>query len=352
MTKLNVAVIFGGDSNEHEVSMKSAYNIMCTLDVEKYNIIPVYISKRGGWYIYDGKISNMLNVNLEKVSYKGIISPDSTDRGLIKFLDGSYKVMTIDIAIPIIHGKNGEDGSIQGLLSISKIPYIGCGVLASSMAFDKSITKIIVENLNIRQTKSELIINLEDMEKKIEKIEQTLKYPMFVKPSNSGSSQGISKVMNKEELETGIKTANEIDNKVIIEEGIIGRELECAILGDKNEKIVSSIGEIIVEGEFYGYEEKYNDVNSKTIIPDDIEIEAVEYIKESSKKIFDALGCVGLSRVDFFLEEKTKKVYFNEINTMPGFTNISMYPMLLEDSGVKYNILLDKLIEIGMDNDK
>lgn len=350
MLKMNIAIIFGGDSNEHEVSVKSAYNIMCTLDMEKYNVIPVYISKKGEWFIYDGKISNMLNVNLEKVSYKGIISPDSRDKGIIKFLDGSYKVMPIDIAMPVIHGKNGEDGAIQGVLSMGKIPYVGCGILSSSMAFDKGITKVIGDSLNIKQTKSIIFTNLKNLDEQVEDIENNLKYPMFVKPSNSGSSYGISKVTNKEQLITGIKIAEKIDKKVIVEEGIEGRELECAILGTGSEKILSNIGEIIAAGEFYGYDEKYNNEDSKTLMATDLSDEIVKKIKKYASEIYDALGCEGLSRVDFFLEKVTNEVYFNEINTLPGFTNISMYPTLIGNLGIKYNELLDKLIENGLKN--
>ncbi len=347
MNKINLAVIFGGASTEHEVSIKSAFNIISVLDKEKYNILCVYITKSGEWFLYDGAINNLLNVNIENVGYRVTLSPSTYEKGLIKFHNNKYSVLPVDLALPIIHGANGEDGSIQGLFQLAGIKFVGCGVLASSVSFDKEYTKIVVENLGIKQVKSVIVKNSENFENDIKNIESKLKYPIFVKPSKAGSSVGVSKVTNKEELLKGLIEANKFDTTIIVEEGYKIREIECAVLGNKNPK-ASVLGEVIADGTFYGYDEKYNNPNSKTLFVEDLSVEQVEYIKNSAIKIFKALNCTGLSRVDFFLDVDTNEIYFNEINTMPGFTNISMYPMLWEKSGVKYNELLDTLIALGL----
>ena len=254
-----------------------------------------------------------------------------------------------------MHGKDGEDGTIQGMLELFQIPYVGCGVLASANGMDKVYTKILFEKAKIPQTKyiyirkrkSEYYMineNFDESELKIENITKKLKFPMFVKPSNSGSSVGVKKVINNEELKLAIEYAAQYDEKVLIEEGINGKEIECAILDDGEIK-ASTVGEIKSAEEFYSFDAKYNIPDSQTIIPAKIDKEKIEEIKKLAIKAFKVIDGKNISRVDFFLENITNKVYINEINTMPGFTSISMYPKLFENSGIRYSELLDKLIQ-------
>ncbi len=352
MNKINLAVIFGGSSTEHEVSIKSAFNVMSVLDKSKYNLLPIYISKNGEWFLYDGAISNILNVNIENVGYRVSLSPSTFEKGIIKFSNNKYSILPVDLALPIIHGANGEDGAIQGLLQLANIKFVGCGILASSISFDKAYTKIIVNNLGIRQVKSVVVKNVINFDEEVEKIEKTLNYnyPLFVKPSKAGSSVGVSKVTTKKKLLAGLLEASKYDNTILIEEGYNIREIECAVLGTNKNPRASVLGEVIADGNFYGYDEKYNNPNSKTKIVEDLSEEQVEYIRNSAIKIYKALDCKGLSRVDFFLNKDNNEIYFNEINTMPGFTNISMYPQLWEATGIKYNELLDILIATELED--
>ncbi len=350
MKKINVAVLFGGVSPEHDVSIKSAYNIMCVLDKEKYNVIPVYITKSGEWFLYDGEISNLLNVNIENVGYRVTLSPSSYEKGLVKFNKNKYSIIPIDLAFPVLHGNTGEDGSIQGLLQLANIKFVGCGILSSAISFDKAYTKIIVQSLGIKQVKSVILKDIKNYEDAVIEIKKSLKYPIFVKPAKAGSSVGVSKVNNEQELIKGLHVANKIDKKIIIEEGYNIREIECAVLGTNDKPKASVLGEVIADGAFYGYDEKYSNPNSKTIIPNDLSKEQAKYIKESAIKIYRSLDCKGLSRIDFFLNVNNGEIYFNEINTMPGFTNISMYPKLWEETGIKYADLLDKLINMELDD--
>ena len=271
----------------------------------------------------------------------------------------------MDVVFPVLHGLYGEDGTIQGMLELIKVPYVGCGIIASSTGMDKTYTKIIFEKANINQAKHVYIKDYDgekitlvesDLEEKkisleesIELINQKLNYPLFIKPSRSGSSVGVNKAENREDLKEDIIEAFKYDSKVIIEQGIKGKEVECAVLG--NSKIgveASRVGEILSAEDFYTFDAKYENQNSKTVIPASITENQQEEIRELAKKAFKAIDGNGLSRVDFFVEENTGKVYLNEINTMPGFTNISMYPKLMEDYGYSYSSLLDKIIEIAL----
>lgn len=345
MNKIKLGVIFGGMSTENEVSCVSGTSVIKHLNKEKYEIFPIYIDKVGNWY-------QIKNENLELIE-------ELENKELIDNIIEYIKQM--DVIFPVLHGMYGEDGTIQGLLELLKIPYVGCGVLASSLGMDKVYTKIIFDKAKISQAKyiyikkyqeKYIYINSEFEEKDVtlEEIsnitKEKLKFPVFVKPSNSGSSVGISKVNNISELKNAIKKAGKYDNKILIEEGIIGKEVECAVLG--NENVISScIGEIKAADEFYSYEAKYNNQNSKTLIPAEITDEKSKKIENLAIKAFKAINGKGLSRVDFFIEEKTGKVYINEINTLPGFTNISMYPKLFEAVGIEYSELLDRLIQLA-----
>lgn len=349
MSKLKVAVIFGGTSTEHDVSIVSGTSVIQNLNKEKYEIYPTYIDKEGNWHKYTKEINEIkvlpIGVELEEIS---------RINNIIEYLK------QMDIAFPVLHGLGGEDGSIQGLFKIINLPYVGCGILASSVGMDKVYTKIVFEKAGIPQTKYEYIkannekftyvykdFNEEKMELSniVEKIDKNLKYPMFVKPSNSGSSVGVKKADNKEELKKAIINASKYDTKILVEEGIIGREIECAVLG-KEDIITSPVGEVLSAEDYYSFDAKYNNQESRTAIPADIDKEISNEIRDLSIKAFKAIDGKGLSRVDFFVENKTDKIYINEINTLPGFTTISMYPKLLEQVGISYTEILDKLIEL------
>lgn len=347
MEKKKLGVIFGGMSTENEVSVVSANSILNNLDRKKYEIFPIYIDKQGNWweYIEDGKERQFG----EKIENKTIIE------NLIEYLK------RLDIIFPVLHGLYGEDGTIQGLFELLKKPYVGCKVLASSVGMDKVYTKIIFEKAGLNQTPYEYIRKYQDkyiyvnknfdeeiltIEDVAEKLVKNLKFPMFIKPSNSGSSVGVKKAENIKELKENIEYAALFDKKILIEQGVIGKEVECAVLGNE-EVITSCVGEIKSAEEFYSYDAKYKNENSKTEIPANIPEEISKEIRNQAKKAFKAIDGKGLSRVDFFIEERTNKIYINEINTMPGFTNISMYPKMFEKSGIAYKELLTKLIELA-----
>ena len=340
-----LGVIFGGMSTEDKVSCISGASVIENLNKEKYEVFPIFIDKNGNWFKVEITEENKLKMgNKEQIE------------NVFTYLK------QMDLIFPVLHGLYGEDGTIQGLLELLKVPYVGCGVLASSVGMDKVYTKIIFDKANIKQSKyvyirgyndkyiyvddsfNEKILDLKEI---LNVVIEKIKFPMFVKPSNSGSSVGISKVNSKEELEKAIIEASKFDRKILIEEGIDGREVECAVLG--NENVISScVGEIKPADEFYSYDAKYKSKESKTLIPAKISAEKSEEIRKLAVKAFKAIDGKGLSRVDFFIENESEKVYINELNTLPGFTNISMYPKLFEQVGINYSDLLDKLINLAM----
>lgn len=348
MKKMKLGIIFGGMSTENEVSVVSASSIIKNIDREKYDVYPIYIDKQGNWYKYDEN---------EKIKFGEEVLTKGKIDNIIDYLK------KLDVLFPVLHGLYGEDGTIQGLFELLKIPYVGCKVLASSVGMDKVYTKIIFERAGIKQAKYEYVrkyrdkyiyidksFNEEilDIKEVVNKVEKNLKYPMFIKPSNSGSSVGINKAKTKEELEEYIEYASKYDNKILIEEGIVGKEVECAVLG--NEEVISScVGEIASAEEFYSYDAKYKNEESKTYIPANISEQKSEEIRKSAIKAFKAIDGKGLSRVDFFIEKDTQNIYINEINTLPGFTSISMYPKLFEKSGIPYKELLNKIIDLSLE---
>ena len=347
MKKIKLGVIFGGESVEHEVSIESAESILTNLDKNKYEIYSIYINKNGEFYEYNG--------NLEKIEVQNNIQKIEN---VLEYLKN------LEVIFPVLHGMHGEDGTIQGLFELLKIPYVGCGVLASSVGMDKIYTKKMWEQAGINQAEYLYIQKRKtgyylidkkwneekvDMEKLVEKACKTLSMPIFVKPSHSGSSVGINKAKTKGELAKYIEEASKYDTKIILEQGIIGQELECAVMGNE-EAICTCVGEIKSADEFYTYDAKYKNKESKTLIPANISKEVQKEIQETAIKAYKAIDAKGLSRVDFFLEEKTNRVIANEINTLPGFTKISMYPKLWEASGILYKELLDKLIELALED--
>ncbi len=344
MNKKNLLVIFGGRSTEHEVSRVSAGMILDNADNEKYNLLVVGITKTGKWLFYeDYDVDKIKDGSWEKEGCEAYIVP-SDKQNLIVIEDKNVRKINIDVVFNIIHGNTGEDGKLQGLLELAGIPYVGCNTVSSAVCMDKAFTKLIVEKLNIRQAKYAIVKDVPNLED----IETRLGYPCFIKPSNSGSSVGVSKAKNREELLDGIEVAFKYDKKIVIEEGIVGKEVECAVLGNE-ELVVTTVGEIVHNSEFYDYETKYINNDSKAVIPAEISKDTISKIRQYSNDIYNILDCKGLSRLDFFIEKHTNEIIFNEINTLPGFTPISMYPMLIEDAGIPKRELIDRLINLAIE---
>lgn len=354
MSKLKLGVVFGGMSTEHDVSIVSGTSVIKNLNKEKYDIFPIYVDLSGKWYKYIKPISE---IEVLKVG-------DSLTE--IELIENPMQYLkNMDVVFPILHGLYGEDGTVQGLLELLKIPYVGCRVLASSVCMDKVYAKIVFEKAGIPQAKF-VYINAERKEKNVvfkyineqfeeqyvtvseiaKIIEKTVHFPVFVKPSNSGSSVGVHKVSNEKELEEALLDASIYDTKILLEEEIIGREVECAVLGN-NEVKATCVGEVLSAEDFYTFDAKYKNAESRTVIPAQIEEEKQKEIQELAIKAFKAVDGKGLSRVDFFIRKSDNKVCINEINTLPGFTQISMYPKLWEACGLSYTDLLDKLIELA-----
>ena len=349
MDKKVVAVLFGGVSSEHEISKLSAANIIAALDEDKYFVLPIYITRDGRWFLYDGAKDNIKNLHWEKFATPVVLSPDASHQGILRLVGDKYKLMHVDVAFPVLHGKNGEDGTIQGLLELAKIPYVGSGVAASAICMDKELTNIVAAGLNIRQV-DYLVFPKKDLEDNMDEVAKTIRYklgyPCFVKPASTGSSVGITKARSKKELVAALVDAAKYDNKVIIEKEARGREFECAVLGN-GDPVVSGVGELIYEAEFYDYNAKYTSNTSRTIVPAILSSDVVKQMQDYSLAIYRATGCRGLARVDFFVEEDTDQVIFNEINTMPGFTDISMFPVLWNQEGITNSALVDRLIELA-----
>ncbi|MDD4688602.1 MAG: D-alanine--D-alanine ligase [Eubacteriales bacterium] len=343
MSKLNVCVLFGGVSSEHDVSLITAKGIIDNLDREKYNVYPVGITKDGRWLMYSGDSEGIPSNSWLKEGRKAIISPDRIDGGLITD-DGLIK---IDVVYLALHGKNGEDGTIQGLLEIAGIKYTGAGVLSSALCMDKAMTKVFLGGFGIPQAEMLLFINKapDDM---VEQVEGKFTYPVFVKPSNGGSSCGAYKVRSREQLISSVNSAFEYDTKVMVEEYINAYEVECGILGNE-ETNAGSLSKIVIESETYDYETKYTPGMAFNEIPAKIPQDKTQEVVALAKKIYTCLDASGYGRVDFFMEKATGKILFNELNSLPGFTPFSAYPGMWEDKGVSFSQLLDKIITLALD---
>ena len=355
MNKLNIALIFGGKSGEHEVSLVSTASIYKHIDKDKYNVFTIGITKEGTWMYYEGSEENIKNGNWVNLANKKVevnLVPSGNKEVGIIFGDG--RVEKIDVLFPVLHGPYGEDGTIQGLFEISQIPYVGCGVLASSVGMDKLICKKVFSEIGLPQVNytdtSRWAFNM-DSDKELNDIEAKLSYPIFVKPANLGSSVGISKATDREELLKGIEEALKYDSRIVLEQGIDAREIEVAVLG--NDEVKASIaGEIKPAKDFYDYEDKYINGASTYDIPANISEENMENIRRMAVEAFKGIDGKGLSRVDFFIDRNSGEIFINEINTLPGFTNISMYPKMWEATGLPYTQLIDKLIELAIDAKK
>jgi D-alanine-D-alanine ligase len=353
--KLRVAILFGGVSSEHEVSLMSAKSVIEHIPRSKYEVIMVGITKKGEWKLYKGPVEKLTGSHWEEEpgdSLPAFISPDTKQHGLIVLhADGHFEMLTLDAVFPVMHGANGEDGTMQGLLTLAQLPFVGCGVTASALCMDKSMTKAVLDTCGIAQAKWDCA-RVEDFEKDgasiTRRIVQNLGYPIFVKPANAGSSVGISKAENEAELYKAIEAAAKHDKKLVFEEAVKGREIECAVLGG-SEPVASCCGEIVPDGGFYDYEAKYITNGTKLLIPAPLPEETANKVRETAVKVFKLLGCEGLTRMDFFVREADGAVLLNEPNTIPGFTSISMYPKLFEASGIPYGDLLDSLIRMSVE---
>ena len=353
MSKLNVCVLFGGMSPEHEVSLRSAEFVLNCLDPEKYNIYPVGITKEGQWILFGSNDYSMLPSGqwLECAENRPAAISPVRGQGLLRFEDDHVVPEQIDVVFPVLHGENGEDGTVQGLLQLAGIAYVGPHVSASAVSMDKTLTKLVADQAKVRQAAWYLVRN-NDLETRLdgilEQLEKNFAYPMFVKPAGTGSSVGVSKAANREALKEALLKAGQFDSKILVEEFIHGREVEVAVMGNEN-PVASICGEIDSGADFYDYDAKYVTDTSVAYIPARIAEDVAEKVREAAVAIYSAIGCQGLSRVDFFVTYEGNEVVFNEINTLPGFTSISMYPKLFDASGIPGNVLLDELLKLALE---
>ena len=348
--KLSLAVIFGGVSSEHEVSRMSVTSILENLSNEQYEVHMVGITKEGRWLLYTGPVEDILSGAWEQGPVTpAFLSPDPSVHGLVALRDGKAETIHVDVIFPALHGKNGEDGTIQGLFQLSGIPYVGCDTESSAICMDKAVTHSLLSSADIEQAHylwfyADRFDAAPDTIKN--KIQARLDFPVFVKPSSAGSSVGVSKVERFEDLDQAIRKAAREDKKVVVEEGITGQEVEVAVLGNRDCD-ASIVGEIGASAQFYDYDDKYINGTSQLYIPARIPEEVSEKIRATAVRAYRLLGCSGLARVDFFVTEDDHKVVLNEINTLPGFTSISMYPKLWMAMGLSYGELLDRLIDLA-----
>lgn len=354
MAKIRVGLIYGGRSGEHEVSVLSANSVMIAIDREKYDITPIGITKEGRW-IPGQTPSQLVESNNMQVRLLSNHTGEN-DEGLAIVSNKQGNLLAglkekIDVVFPVMHGPFGEDGTIQGLLELAGIPYVGGGVLASAVGMDKIIMKMVFQQKGLpvgdylAYSRKELDT---DNETVLDEIEAKLGFPCFIKPANLGSSVGISKAYNREELNRALHFAAEFDRRIIVEKMLVGREIECAVLGN-DEPIASVPGEIVPCAEFYDYEAKYVLNNSKLEIPASLPEQTTAKVRDLAVRAFKAIDCSGLGRVDFFVDENNGAIYVNEINTIPGFTRISMYPKLWEASGIGYTELIDRLLQLALE---
>jgi D-alanine-D-alanine ligase len=350
-TKLKVAVIFGGRSGEHEVSLESARSLFSTLNKDKYDVIPVGISHDGVWYSGDDVLEKIAAGNLDGLMEVTIL-PDSMKAGLYQISDGRIELITkLDVVFPIIHGTYGEDGSLQGLLEMAELAYVGGGVLGSAVGMDKGVFKDVMKANDIPVVDS-LLFNRKEFENDqsniVDQITRKFEFPVFVKPANMGSSVGITKCNNPSDLLEGLKEASRFDRRILVERGINAREIEISVLG--NDLPIASVpGEVLPSRDFYSYESKYVDGSSGLLIPAPLPEDMKDELKEIAIKAYKAIDCAGMARVDFFMDKDSGKYYLNELNTLPGFTKISMYPKLWQASGIDYGHLVDKLINLALE---
>jgi D-alanine-D-alanine ligase len=354
--KIRVAVIFGGRSGEHEVSLVSARGIMEAMDKDKYEVLPIGITKEGQWIASGDPMRALQSGMTEGGSKPAALLGDPSQRGLIRLEEQgkglqAARLTEVDVVFPVLHGPYGEDGTVQGLLDLANLPFVGAGVLGSALGMDKIVQKTVLRAHGLPVADFMSILRKEwerEPEAVIGRIMETLGCPCFVKPANLGSSVGISKAHNPEELPAALNEAARYDRKILVEEAIDAREIEVSVLGN-DEPMASVLGEIIPCNEFYDYEAKYIADNSQLLIPAPTSDKVKRRIQELAVQAYKAIDCAGMARADFFLERVTNRIFVNELNTIPGFTPISMYPKLWEASGISYSELIDRLIELALE---
>ena len=350
--KLRVGIIFGGRSVEHEVSLVSAGSVINALDASKYEIVPIGISPDGRWLSSADALRLLKDKHPLDREPELLVVPDPRKQSLVELNSTTQGGPSLDVIFPVVHGTFGEDGALQGLLELADIPFVGAGVLGSAVGMDKAMQKEVLRHAKLPVTPSIWFLSSE-FEKSplrmVRKLEGTLRYPMFVKPSNSGSSIGISKAHDRKELVVAVRLAADFDRRILVEKGVTNaREIECSVLGNDDPE-ASIPGEIIPSNEFYDYDAKYVDGKSQSLIPAKLPRATVRKIQRIAIDAFRILDCAGMARVDFFVTRKTNRVFLNEINTIPGFTSISMYPKLWQASGLSYSALLDRLIQLALE---
>ncbi|MED4570874.1 D-alanine--D-alanine ligase [Brevibacillus agri] len=355
--KIRLGIIYGGKSSEHEVSLRTALSIMKAVDANKYEVTPIYVQLDGSWIKGEalaGQLPEKIDALRLTTGDQAINQATGSGQELIPASKPAslFSIgQQVDVIFPVVHGPNGEDGTIQGMLELANLPYVGTGVMASAVGMDKWMMKTVFAQVGLPQVKYVGLLRSQwekNPEEVAENIERKLGYPCFVKPANMGSSVGISKAKNRAELVQALNLAARFDRRLIVEEFVQARELEIGVLG--NEELVTSVvGEIIAAKEFYDYEAKYKGAGTELSIPAVIPEHVADGIADIAKKAFQALDGSGLSRVDFFWDEKNDKLYINEVNTMPGFTPFSMYPMLFQAAGVSYSELIDRLVQLALE---
>lgn len=346
MDKKRIAVIFGGCSTEYEVSLQSSSSVLENIDADKFDIYPVGITRNGEWYHYTGDIENIFNqtwMTKRHCLFPVVVSQNRSVKGVLEFLDDQWQTVKIDLAFPVLHGKNGEDGTVQGLFELAGIPVVGCGLLSSAICMDKDRAHKLVSLTGIPVPKS-VAFRHPEKEAAEKEIEDRLDYPLFVKPVRAGSSFGITRVTGKEELDAAVELAFEHDTEVIVEEEINGFEVGCAVLGCE-ELTVGRVDEIELSGGFFDYTEKYTLKTSQIHMPARIDSEAEKRIQQAAMTIYRALGCSGFARVDMFYTP-SGEIVFNEVNTIPGFTSHSRYPNMMKGIGLDFPQMLERLLNL------
>jgi D-alanine-D-alanine ligase len=348
--KLRVAILFGGRSAEHEISLISARNIVAAMDKKKYEIISIGIDKQGRWFFDEGarllRDRSQAKVELQDTNSVGAVLPGASDTPMVRSSSGAA-IGTVDVVFPVLHGPFGEDGTVQGLLKLANLPFVGAGVLGSAVGMDKDVMKRLLRDAGIPIAKFMVFDSAERRKISFGRVRRELRLPVFIKPANLGSSVGISKAARPAEFSRAVKEAFRYDNKILVEENISGREIECAVLGNEHPK-ASLPGEIITGHNFYSYEAKYiDDKGARLLIPARLPGPVRRRIQQLSVQAFKVLCCSGMARVDFFLRGKSE-IFVNEINTIPGFTAISMYPKMWDASGLSYGRLIDRLIQLAL----
>ena len=350
--KLRVAVLFGGRSGEHEVSLMSARSVLSVLDPQRYELVQIGITQEGKWLTGEDVLGKFENGRLDGLQHV-IVSPNPSEDGIYILHNETLEKLTdVDVFFPVLHGTFGEDGTIQGLFELAGVAYVGAGVVGSAVGMDKGIFKDVMVANQI-PTVDTMVVSRAEIEKDIvaaiEQAERLSDYPLFTKPANLGSSVGITKCHNRSDLQEGLMEAASFDRRVLIQKGVKNaREIEVSVLGN-NEPVASVPGEVLPSREFYSYESKYVDGTSGLQIPAQLPAETAQQIREYAVRAYKAIDCAGMARVDFFVEKDTNRIYLNELNSLPGFTKISMYPKLWEASGLPYNKLVDCLIELAME---